>query len=580
MNKALRIGIIGTALLLAACGNQVIPENQIRQKAPTSKDDLGILLKADNQQELSAFIKAHPEAKFRPIHGQTYEVFAVSEKDIQSFFPEAQLEKNQYISLQKFNKPTFSLKANNSSKIKPMAENTENPFAEFENCQRIIRTPIAKLKADRRVEQAKTYDGGLQFTAFFEKNNSYNVTNTLFFVEAPSASSMYGVTSTKPLLKIDAQDMGSYIVHLYAKSIKDDVVLCSDSAVQFLVTGNDPLIELTQELKDINPSVLDLNVFEHLKELGVEQAWEETTGVGQVIAIIDSGVNYNHPFLRQNINENKNEIPGNGIDDDQNGYIDDVAGYDFINHDAMPFDDLGHGSHVAGLAAGHIFGVAHHAKIMPLKALGPMGGDLASIVKAVYYAVDNGASVINMSLGGYARTAPDIYLEAFKYAEDKDVVIIAASGNGDDRTGQPINTDELPNFPSALENENIISVAASAKGKDLTSYSNFGKESVDVVAPGGSFQNQLISTFYSNSKNALFMGMQGTSMAAPVVAGVVALMKAKAPHLPTKTIKRILMSAGKVKNTLIDKVKSGRQITAYDAVRLLKGQEQILADNL
>src|SRR5690606_16981905 len=132
--------------------------------------------------------------------------------------------------------------------------------------------------------------------------------------------------------------------------------------------------------------------------------------------------------------------------------IDDVVGYDFANSDSFPFDDQGHGSHVAGLTASSVTGLAKKARILSVKALGPSGGDIASIVGGSFYAVDNGAKVLNMSFGNYGAPHPKL-VEAMDYAEEKGVIVVAASGNGHPMFGIGMNTDVMPNFPSSFPHE-------------------------------------------------------------------------------------------------------------------------------
>jgi subtilisin family serine protease len=238
-------------------------------------------------------------------------------------------------------------------------------------------------------------------------------------------------------------------------------------------------------------------------DIDAVRAWEITTGSREiVIAVIDSGAAMGHPDLTANIWTNPHEIPGNLEDDDANGYVDDIHGWDFVNNDNKPWDysrDLygdGHGTHVAAIiaAAGNnalgITGVMWEARIMPLQVFDLFEDSLfnatsGNIARAVIYAADNGAAIINCSFGGmsFSRSQYD----AFSYADEKGVLVVAAAGN------DSADNDVAPVYPAGYDLSNIISVAATDEYDALARYSNFGKETVDVAAPGGGSS----STIYS-----------------------------------------------------------------------------------
>lgn len=240
-------------------------------------------------------------------------------------------------------------------------------------------------------------------------------------------------------------------------------------------------------------------------DIGAAAAWDVETGdPGMVIAVIDSGVAYEHPDLIQNVWTNGGEIPDNGLDDDGNGYVDDVHGWDFVNDDNNPSDyskDLygdGHGTHVAGIiaAAGNngigTTGVMWQGQIMPLQVFDLFlvdafeGIQNTLIIAAVEYAVENGARIINCSFGGYGESAA--LLDIFRLADQNGVLVVAAAGN------ESLNNDLLPIYPAGYDLPNIISVAAVDEDGALAAYSNFGVESVDVAAPGGNYFSNIYST--------------------------------------------------------------------------------------
>jgi subtilisin family serine protease len=210
-------------------------------------------------------------------------------------------------------------------------------------------------------------------------------------------------------------------------------------------------------------------------------AWDVTAGsTDVVVAVIDSGIDINHPDLQANIWINPGETPDNGIDDDGNGYVDDVNGWDFFTNDSDPRDAHGHGTHIAGTVAAvgnnnkGVTGVSWSAKIMVLRFLDAWGfGSTANAIAAIEYANEKGADVINNSWGGGG------YVQALKDAIDaSDAVVVCAAGNSG------WNTDAIPHYPSSYNSGNIISVAASNQNDRLASFSNFGAVSVDVAAPG------------------------------------------------------------------------------------------------
>jgi subtilisin family serine protease len=311
--------------------------------------------------------------------------------------------------------------------------------------------------------------------------------------------------------------------------------------------------------------------FHHLMQIGGFYLPEDVKGEGVTIAVVDSGVFYNHEHLLPNMHTNSGEIPDNGIDDDGNGYIDDVYGYDFYNNDGDPVDDNGHGTHVAGLAAGTLGGVAPKAKIMALKVLNENGsGDVGTVAKGVFYALKNGAKVVNLSLGANipggltadVRQLVDSVCEGKRY----NAMVVTAAGNEGE------NNDKVTMLPSNIASENVISVAAVNSYDTLTVYSNYGKKSVAIAAPGGDGWSGLLSTYLPNCSqycNELsnYASMSGTSMSAPVVSGLVALLKGKYPSYSIKQIKNLIYNNGTKIDELSDKVKTSKVINVAGAIQ-------------
>jgi len=251
-------------------------------------------------------------------------------------------------------------------------------------------------------------------------------------------------------------------------------------------------------------------------DIDAPEAWDMEKGKQDIlVAIIDTGIDYNHPDLKDNIWRNPGEIPGNNRDDDNNGFVDDVYGWDFANNDADPFDDNLHGTHVAGTigAVGNnnrgVVGVNWRVSLMALKFLTTDGsGSTSDAIKAITYGAKMGVQIMNNSWGGggFSQALKD----AIVFARDRGVLFVAAAGN------ESRDTDKDPNYPSNYDVENVISVAASTSRDELAIFSNYGATTVDFAAPG----ENIYSTVPGNS----YRSLNGTSMATPHVAGAAALV--------------------------------------------------------
>ncbi|NJL78155.1 MAG: S8 family serine peptidase [Richelia sp. RM2_1_2] len=259
-------------------------------------------------------------------------------------------------------------------------------------------------------------------------------------------------------------------------------------------------------------------------------AWEKGyTGQGIVVAVLDTGVGSNHDDLKQNIWTNQGEIPNNGQDDDGNGYIDDVYGWNFDGNNNNTIDVDGHGTHVSGTIAGTkndfgVTGIAYDAQIMPVKVLDDFGsGSTTAVANGIYYAVDNGADVINLSLGG---SFPSFGIErALEYANSKGVIVVMAAGN---------NGGETPLYPARYAEKYGIAVGAIDQDKNMARFSNrAGTDALTyLTAPG--------VDIYSTLPNNRYDSYSGTSMATPHIAGVVALMLSANPNLNSNLIRQTL----------------------------------------
>lgn len=264
-------------------------------------------------------------------------------------------------------------------------------------------------------------------------------------------------------------------------------------------------------------------------DLGMPAAWAYSTGSRDVtVAVIDTGVDYYHPDLANNIWTNPKEIPGNGVDDDGDGYVDDVHGYDFVSADGDPMDDHGHGTHVSGTigAVGNnqigVVGVCWNVSLMGLKAFDDTGnGDVAASIEAIHYAIQNGARIINASWGNNDKSRA--LQEAIAEAETAGVLFVAAAGND--------NSDALF-YPAAYPH--VVAVAATDAKDRRAKFSNFGSF-VTVAAPG--------DNIYSTLPNNSYGFFSGTSMATPHVSGVAALLFSRHPEFTPAELANILRNA-------------------------------------
>lgn len=311
----------------------------------------------------------------------------------------------------------------------------------------------------------------------------------------------------------------------------------------------------------------------------VEAAWQKsgTKGSEQVIvAVLDTGVDYTHEDLVDNmwrnpgemgVDANGNDRATNGIDDDGNGFVDDVVGWDFAYNDNKPYDlhmtglqlllggNPGHGTHCAGNIAATggngkgIAGVAPNVRIMALRFLTEKGqGTLEAAVQAIKYASDNGAQILSNSWGsegeGDANESQALQ-DAIRYSMDKGALFVAAAGNGRQGVGYDNDSDSKPAFPASYNIENIISVAALDSSNNLGKFSNWGRRTVHIGAPGVKVYSTVPDNVYQdtvlNIPGFIVATWDGTSMATPHVSGAAALYLSKNPNADWREIKSAIL---------------------------------------
>ncbi len=297
-------------------------------------------------------------------------------------------------------------------------------------------------------------------------------------------------------------------------------------------------------------------------DIDAPEAWELTTGSSNlIVGVIDTGIDYDHEDLKANIWINPGESGGgkenNNVDDDGNDYKDDYRGWNFIYKSNDPYDDNDHGTHCSGTvgAVGNngrgVAGVNWNVKLMALKFLGSDGsGGTAEAAEAIIYAADNGAKVLSNSWGG--GEASQVLKDAIQYAQDRGVLFIAAAGNDSK------NTDTSANYPSNYDVPNVVSVASNDNGDNISSFSNYGRRTVDLSAPG--------SSIYSTRPLSRYQRLSGTSMATPHVAGAAALVMARYPGIAShQVIVRLLGSVDR-KSQFLGKMVSGGRLNVHRAM--------------
>jgi hypothetical protein len=299
-------------------------------------------------------------------------------------------------------------------------------------------------------------------------------------------------------------------------------------------------------------------------DIDAPEAWDITTGSSNiVVAVIDTGVDYAHPDLAANMWTNPGEIPGNSVDDDGNGYVDDVYGIDAANRDTNPMDDHDHGTHCSGTIGGvgnngvGVAGVNWNVKIMALKFLDQFGGGWTddaiecvdyTVMMKNRYGVNIRLSSNSWGGGGFSQALED----AIAAAGSAGMLFVAAAGNSG------TNNDSIPHYPSNYDLPNVVAVAATNHNDNLASFSSYGAISVDLAAPGVS----ILSTTRNNS----YSHFDGTSMATPHVAGAAALLWANDPTLTNQEVKEILLSNVDLLPALNGRMVSGGRLNVFNAL--------------
>jgi len=348
---------------------------------------------------------------------------------------------------------------------------------------------------------------------------------------------------------------------------------CDDLIEQGLVTYCEPNFYIEIDAVPNDPLLGQLWGMTKATGIDAPGAWDLSQGSDEVIvAVIDTGIDYTHPDLQANLWVNPDEVAGSGYDESNTGYVDDVHGINVLNGSGNPFDDNGHGTHVAGTigATGNnstgVVGVNWNVKIMSLKFLNSNGGgSMSGAIEAIQYMTmmknrGHNIRVSNNSWGGGGES--QLLANAIKEAEAAGIIFVAAAGN------KTQDNDVIAQYPANFDISNVVSVASIDSSQNLSWFSNYGKNTVHIAAPGSG----IVSTYTGGG----YANLSGTSMAAPHVAGAMALLLSTEPHLTYSEVINRTFQSGVFDSSLNGLVKYGRKLNVS---RMLHNQTVALPDS-
>lgn len=508
-------------LVLSACGQSRSHSPVFVKPAPTHQNEAGILVNGISRTEVEQLLKS-TGGEARELHAQTgfYEIRRADLAILERKLPiHASAIRNLYV------------------KNLLNEEQKAFPHPTLENCHFTESGPIARISAlteNERMKKNPIFEKGkveiaLSAIKSFADGEQVKEHQVFWTIQAPEGSQWKDRLFNTMELRFSPDLTGPYDISLI---IQDSKLFCHQELLSFGITENTPYAIEPAKTPDSSPEN-----FSHLKEIDAEKAWTRSTGNGVVIAIIDSGVNYNHPDLHAQLLVAKSDHPW---------------GYDFAMGDEFPYDDYGHGTHVTGLALAEVGGVAKGSKFLPIKAMNAMGGaDAGSLAAAIQYAADHGARVINCSFSSSKPGLEEILKPAIQYALNKGALVVTASGNGDPFNGEGIDIDVEPVFPAAMDLANVIAVGASLSNGALAPFSNFGKHRVHITAPG----DELLGPYF-RPEIKRHTRIAGTSMSTALVSGAAALAFSVHPEWSPEEVRKTLMEHSEKIPSLAEKIKS------------------------
>lgn len=392
-----------------------------------------------------------------------------------------------------------------------------------------------------------------------------------------TATSFLGKVQLEKSMKLESSWKGLNIHHFKATSGQTTQQLMDlyrdDPSVEYVEPNylvNKKDVEGSAEESQEETTASSGSFTQNSAAIGVEDSWDLlSSGKSKVVvAVIDTGVDYNHTVFTEAdaIWTNTAELNGTaGVDDDGNGFVDDIRGWNFVEDSNDPMDDNNHGTHVAGIVLGVTQDIRNTSplddsilQIMPLKFLDGSGsGATTDAIKAIQYAVNNGAKVINNSWGGGSYSAA--LHEALSAAYEGQTFVTAAAGN------ESSNNNVVPTYPANYDVPNLASIASTTDLDLLSSFSNFGSTTVHIGSPGSS----ILSTFPNNT----FGRSSGTSMAAPLVAGIAAMILYERPTMTGYQAKEIILAQSESQSSLAEKTTTKSRVNAHLALASAMGVE-------
>lgn len=523
------------AALLTACAPLAPPSEpwRTRTHAPTHSADVGIVLHAPTLSEdelhtrLRALAERYPQMQVRsvPISRGMLEIFSVAGREIALTFPEALILPNAYKESLPPQQRLRSACVLPQAAIQVLTIDQERVFPESTWSVRDFREFELWLDSDL-----------VDFT-LDRASVRWEV------LHVPTLRTVAKLHGLRPRLTLS--EPGEYRVQVSVLRARASL-RCTSEPIRFALRSMAELAD-PGEIPALPPLERLGVLFPHLVTIEAIPARVKTAqGEGVTVAVIDTGIHYNHPDLHPQISTT-------------------ARGWNFIEGDALPFDSHGHGTQVAGLIAATGYGVAPRAKLLPIRVINAFGGsDALSVAAGIRYASEQGARVINLSLGTDDPLASPLLEEAIRAVTAQGALVVAASGNGAlDGTG--LSLDAHPVYPAALEIPGLLTVLATDLQGERTDYTHYSAKKVAMGAPGGTEADGGLSTTNAYLALGRLRPLMGSSASAPLVSGAAALLWSSVPSLTAAELQRILETYGTRTVSLRTATRSGNSLNAYSA---------------